>query len=1196
MPRVTPFAGSAVCALIAIGISGSIATKAQTANSAGLTSTRPILPINDGRLVRLTGNTHPSARPEFDRGLVDPQLPMNRMILVLKRSPEREAALESFMARQLDRTSPDFHHWLSPEEFGTRYGLSDDSIQIVSGWLQNHGFAVTKVGNGRIFIEFSGTASQVQQAFHTEIHRYVLDGEEHIANSSDPQIPETLSSMVVGIESLHNFFARPQHKDLGAFRLNRKTGKWTPEDESVINKPLFTIESGSYELISPYDFATIYNVAPLWNAGLDGTGQTIAIAGRSDISLTDVATFRSAFGLPANAPTITVNGTDPGIPSADDKSENTLDVEWSGAVAKGATINFITSASTATSDGAGLSASYIIDNKVAPVMSFSYGGCELDKGTAGNAASNSLWQQGAAEGITEFVASGDQGSAACDGGHAAPYAAENGLAVSGTSSTPYNVAVGGTDLNWANNPGTTYWNATNAANYSSALGYIPEVPWNDTCASDDVDLLIGTPAGYDEEQTCQLILNLDFGSDFLVNVAGGTGGVSACTTPTSTTPASCAGGYAKPSWQTGVGVPSDGKRDVPDVSLFASNGALNTAYVICDSQSNPCTFSSDSDAYAQGVGGTSVASPAMAGIMAIINQKWGAQGNANAGFYALAAMDNRASCNAATVAAGNACNFFDITTDNNAVPCIPNDLDCTVHHTGDIVGIIDGYTAGTGYDLATGLGSINAGNLVLNWKNVLSPTATPPTATTGAAGSVTGSTALLTGTANPNGTDTQVSFQYSTNSALTGAASTPAQDIGAGAASVSFSASVSGLTAGTLYYFRAVASSTAGTTYGATGTFTTLSGSSSSGALQFIPVVPCRVVDTRGAAGPFGGPELSAGQTREFDIPQSACGIPSTAAAYSLNVTVVPNATLSYLTMWPAGQSQPNVSTLNSDGRVKANAAITPAGTNGGVDVFVSDASQVILDIDGYFVPAGTASALSFYPVTPCRIADTRQPAGPLGGPYLVANTSRAFPAQSSTCGLPATAQAYSLNVTAVPHTTLNYLTIWPTGQAQPNVSTLNSSTGAVTANAAIVPVGSGGDVSVYVYDDADVILDVNGYFAAPSAGGLSLYTTTPCRSLDTRPVPFDGTIAVSVEGSACAPPATAEAYVLNATVVPVGPLVYLTLWPAGRSQPVVSTLNADDGATTSNMAIVQTTSGAIDAFGDGTTNLILDLSSYFAP
>jgi hypothetical protein len=368
--------------------------------------------------------------------------------------------------------------------------------------------------------------------------------------------------------------------------------------------------------------------------------------------------------------------------------------------------------------------------------------------------------------------------------------------------------------------------------------------------------------------------------------------------------------------------------------------------------------------------------------------------------------------------------------------------------------------------------------------------------------------------------------------------------------------------------------------------------------LQFIPVTPCRVVDTRGALGPFGGPKLAAGTTREIDIPSGACSIPTSAVAYSLNVTVVPDAALTYLTLWPSGQTQPNVSTLNSDGRVKANAAITPAGSNGGVSVFVSDATQVILDIDGYFVPDGTTSALAFYPVTPCRMVDTRQAAGPLGGPFLAGGSSRSFPLQTSSCGIPAGARAYSLNVTAVPHATLNYLTSWPTGQAQPNVSTLNSSTGAVAANAAVVPAGTGEAVSIFVSDAADVILDVNGYFAAPSANGLDLYTTTPCRVLDTRSSSgvFTGVLAVDIQGGVCPSSAAAQAFVLNATVVPAGPLNYLTLWPDLGDQPNVSTLNADDGAITSNMAIVPALDGSIDAFSSDSTHLILDISSYFGP
>ncbi len=370
-------------------------------------------------------------------------------------------------------------------------------------------------------------------------------------------------------------------------------------------------------------------------------------------------------------------------------------------------------------------------------------------------------------------------------------------------------------------------------------------------------------------------------------------------------------------------------------------------------------------------------------------------------------------------------------------------------------------------------------------------------------------------------------------------------------------------------------------------------------ALQFIPITPCRVADTRNATGPFGGPELGAKSTRQFNIPQSACGIPANALAYSLNVTVIPDAGLGYLTIWPSGEAQPLVSTLNSyDGRVKANAAIVPGGTNGGVNVYVSDQTHVILDIDGYFVPAGTASALAFYPLTPCRIADTRNQAGSLGGPFIAGGGSRAFPVLSSSCHIPSSAKAYSLNFTAVPHKTLGYLSIWPTGQSQPLVSTLNAYTGTVTANAAIVEAGTGGDISAYAFDDTDVILDINGYFAPPGAGGLSLYPVTPCRVIDTRQLvpPFPVTLTVSVEGSSCAPPSTAAAYVLNATVVPGAGFPYLSLWPAGQSQPLVSTLNAYDADITSNMAIVPTNNGDIDAYSSGLGDLILDLSSYFAP
>jgi uncharacterized repeat protein (TIGR03803 family) len=373
--------------------------------------------------------------------------------------------------------------------------------------------------------------------------------------------------------------------------------------------------------------------------------------------------------------------------------------------------------------------------------------------------------------------------------------------------------------------------------------------------------------------------------------------------------------------------------------------------------------------------------------------------------------------------------------------------------------------------------------------------------------------------------------------------------------------------------------------------------------VEFVPATPCRVVDTRNTNGPFGGPPIPGGGSRSFPIPQGACNIPANAIAYSLNVTVVPNGPLGYLTIWPTGEYQPVVSTMNStDGRIKATAAILPAGANGGVSVYASNTTNVILDIDGYFALAG-AQTYDFYPLTPCRLVDTRGADGDLGGPRLAAQTPRSFPLLESSCiptGL--NPLAYSLNFTVVPNPSgqpLGYLSVWPTGETQPVVSTLNNPTATVVANAAIVPAGSGGAVDVYAYNTTDLLIDINGYFAAPGSGGLSLYTVTPCRVLDTRQnngQPFSGEKTVNVGGSVCAPPSNAAAYIFNATVVPPGSMPYLTLWPDGEQQPVVSTLNAYDGFITSNMAIVPTNNGSIDAYAYALTQLILDISGYFAP
>ncbi len=370
--------------------------------------------------------------------------------------------------------------------------------------------------------------------------------------------------------------------------------------------------------------------------------------------------------------------------------------------------------------------------------------------------------------------------------------------------------------------------------------------------------------------------------------------------------------------------------------------------------------------------------------------------------------------------------------------------------------------------------------------------------------------------------------------------------------------------------------------------------------LRFTAVTPCRVVDTRNPNGTFGGPAIQGGTSRSFPLPEGSCNLPLGATAYSLNVTVVPSGHLGYLTIWPTGQQQPLISTMNSpDGRVKANAAIVLSGNGGAaVSVYASDTTNVILDVDGYFTPVNDAN-LTFYALPPCRVVDTRGPVGPLGGPFLTGGMERDFPVLLATsCNIPSKAQVYSLNVTALPHSTLNYLTVWAAGQHQPTVSLLNAPTGTNTANAAVVRAGIGGRVATFPTDDIDLLIDVNGYFAAADVGGLSLYGQTPCRVLDTRGSggAFSGMIAVNVTGSSCDVPSTAQAFVLNATALPQVPLGYLTLWPDGQQQPVVSTLNASDGVTASNMAIVPTSNGSIDAYASNLANLILDISSYFAP
>jgi hypothetical protein len=717
----------ACLALASILIGLSLDARAQTAPGVG---PRITAPIDETSLTRLAGNTHPLAHPEFDQGAAPPDLPMDRMLLVLKRSPEQESALQALLDQQHDKSSANYHRWLTPDEFGQQFGPADQDIQAVTSWLQSRGFQVARVGRGRTAIEFSGTAAQVRDAFRTEIHSYLVGGAQHWANGSDPLIPAALAPVVSGVAALHNFPVKPLHHVAGSFSKSISTGeikRISPQGSSQTGTQ-FTFNNSSCGpascyAVGPADFATIYNVLPLWNTQINGTGQNIAIVGESNINLQDVRDFRSMFGLSPLDPGIIVDGPDPGVTHNDAETEALLDVEWAGAVAPGAAIEFITSASTNTTAGVDLSALYAVDNNVAPVLSVSFGLCELFLGTTGNQFHSALWEQAAAQGITVVVASGDSGSAGCDFfGGVFPEPAQNGLAVSGFASTPFNVAVGGTDfLNFGptfdiNNP-SPYWNATNSTQNSSlglsAKGYIPESTWNNTCTN-------GAFSFFGFESTAEGRCN-DPKLLPLVATDGGSGGRSNCTSPAGIAPSGCGIGYPSPPWQiTGLG---DTARDVPDVSLFASNGFWNSFYIICEADLlplNPSCSLQNGFANFVGVGGTSAAAPSFAGMMALVNQftnsKTG-QGNANYELYKLASLSSQSGLNCnSTTGPVSGCIFNDVTFGTIAMPCAANSTsDCKVATGGDSFGVLSGYGTGTGYDLATGLGSVNAFNLAQNW-------------------------------------------------------------------------------------------------------------------------------------------------------------------------------------------------------------------------------------------------------------------------------------------------------------------------------------------------------------------------------------------------------------------------------------------------------------------------------------------------
>jgi hypothetical protein len=615
--------------------------------------------VDETKLTRLKGNTHPLARPEFDRGPAPPALPLDRMLLVLRRSPEQENALELLLDQQQDKSSSQYHRWLTPEQFGEQFGPADQDIQTITSWLESHGFRVNRVAKGRTVIEFSGIASQLQDAFHTEIHQYVVNGAAHWANSQDPQIPTALTPVVAGVATLHNFLKKPQII---------VSGRTVDVLYKPATHPQVTFANG-VEAVGPGDFATIYNASPLYNNSITGTGTTIAVVGRCNINVQDVMDFRSIFNLSGPPFNVYVNGADPGDLGGDEEAEAVLDTTWSGAVAPGAFVELVVSASTNVTDGIDLSEVEIIDNAGGNVMTESFSGCESGVTSAEASSIASLAEQAAAQGMTYVVASGDSGAEGCDS--PTESSATGPISVNVLASSPYTVAVGGTQFN-ENGKTSTYWNpSTSGAIEASAKSYIPEDVWNESCTASTC------PAG----TTPSLY-------------AGG-GGVSAL--------------FSKPSWQSGVsGIPNDNARDLPDVSLNASG--VHDPYLLCLRLS--CQVNSQGQISLALIGGTSAAAPAFAGIMALVNQKTGvSQGQADYVLYRLASQETLSQCNASSQSGlpASTCVFNDISIGNNAVPGEAGYGTSTAK-----------YQAGVGYDLTTGLGSVNVANLVNNWGNARS--------------------------------------------------------------------------------------------------------------------------------------------------------------------------------------------------------------------------------------------------------------------------------------------------------------------------------------------------------------------------------------------------------------------------------------------------------------------------------------------
>ncbi|HVZ84522.1 MAG TPA: protease pro-enzyme activation domain-containing protein [Terracidiphilus sp.] len=694
-----------------------------------------------------------------DAGRLPSDTQLTGITLMFNRSAAQQADLDALLAAQQNPTSSQYHKWLTPAQFGARFGMAQADLDKVEQWLQQQGFTIDEVPPSRNFIRFSGTANQLELAFQTQMHSYkTSDGQKHISPSTSLSVPSAIAPTVEGIHDLTGL--RPRSSHAAASRLAH---------------PDYTFNNNGtqYVLFAPGDIKVAYDINPLIQGGSDGTGQTIVIAGQSEISTSDITNFQNAAGLTAKAPTLTlVPNTGTAAFVSGDQGESDLDVEWSGATAPGATINFIYTGNSQNSNGVFDSVQYAITNGIGNIISVSYGACETELQLA-SFSQDTLYQEAAAQGQTIISSSGDFGSTACYGFSNLSTSQQQALGVSYPASSQYVTGVGGTEISTANDAVGTYWGSAsnNSVSLTTALSYVPEIAWND-------DTLAGQ---YSPSQGGGL--------------SAGGGGVSILYN-------------SKPDWQSGVsGIPSDNARDVPDVALYSSPDY--PGYLYCTSDSSDWTsgqtascgnsqfYASSGTAYFTIAGGTSFAAPIFAGMVAILNQKTGntsGQGLINPRLYQLAS-------NAATYTTA----FHDVISGNNY---------CTAGTTYGYCsagGATEGYAAGLGYDQVTGLGSIDLNNLATAWPSA-ALTASTTTVSAASATDAVGTGDTITITVASGSSSVHTTPTGSVTVTVDGVDQSPALTLTSGSATYTFTPS-------------AIGSHVIAVTYAGDGTFSTSSGS-----------------------------------------------------------------------------------------------------------------------------------------------------------------------------------------------------------------------------------------------------------------------------------------------------------------------------------------------------------------------------------